>query len=215
MRAVNLLPRDESRAQVEGGRLALLIALGGLVGVTVLAGVVAMSSSKAASDTEAELQAVEAAIARVPKVATPVVSQDVLSQERTDRVTALATALSSRVAFDRLLRDVSRVLPEDAWLTSVTAASPSGEPATPGAAPEAGQGISISGATYTHVSVARVLSRLAVVPSLENVTLESSAIVAPEALTTSQSGEQAAKKPKGRRIVVFTVAATARTGGAS
>jgi Tfp pilus assembly protein PilN len=214
MRAVNLLPADESRTQVEGARTVLFLALGGLVAVTALTGFLAVSASSSASDAEAELQAVEAAIATVPKAPRPVVSQDVLSQERTDRVAALAAALSSRVAFDRILRDVSRVLPEDAWLTAVTGATPSGEAAAPGAAPAAGEGLSISGATYTHASVAQVLSRLAVLPSLDNVALESSSLVEPEAPTATDDKKKA-KKPKGKRIVTFTIASTVRTGGAS
>jgi Tfp pilus assembly protein PilN len=206
MRAVNLLPRDETRVQLEGVRTASFIAVGGLAVVTFVAAALAISAAGSAADSEKKLDVVKAAIAKVPKAPKPVVSQGVLAQERTDRVTALAAALSSRVALDRLLRDVSRVLPEDAWLTALTAAAPSEDEPT-SAAPETGEGVSIQGATYTHESVARVLSRLAVVPSLDHVVLQSSSVVVPEAAQAS-SGD----RRTGKRIVTFTVAATLREG---
>jgi Tfp pilus assembly protein PilN len=206
MRAVNLLPRDETRVQLEGARTASLLAVGGLVLVTVVTAALAVSAARSAADSKAELDAVKAAIAKLPRAPKPVVSQGVLARERTDRVSALAAALSSRVAVDRLLRDVSRVLPEDAWLTGLTAAAPTDEEPTASAAPTAGEGVSIQGATYTHDAVARVLSRLAVVPSLDDVVLQSSSVVVPD--TGGQTPER--DRPQGKRIVTFTVAATFR-----
>ena len=68
-----------------------------------------------------------------------------IAQERTDRVTALAAALTTRVPVDRLLRELAYVLPEDAWLTGLTASAATGSrrapvagsaaPGTPSAAP--------------------------------------------------------------------------------
>ena len=219
MRAVNLLPRDAERHQSEGARTPLFIAAGGIAAVTALAVVLSFSASGTANERRTELASIEDSIALVPSAATPVVSQAVLSQERTDRVSALAAALSSRVPFDRLFRELSFVLPEDAWLTGITAtapvnATPVGAPpgGTPPAASTSTQGVMIQGATYSHESVARVLARLAVIPSLEDVRLTASSRVEPQAAT---DGATTKAKKKQKVFVTFSIAAALRTGSSS
>ena len=218
MRAVNLLPRDAERTGSESARTTLLVAAGAVAAVTAAAVVMSLSASGAAGDHRAELAAVEEAIVLVPNKGRPAVSQVALVQERTDRVAALAAALSTRISFDRLLRELSLVLPEDAWLTGITAsapasAAPAGAP--PGGTPAAAtttQGVTIQGATYSHESVARVLARLSVIPSLENIRLTASARVEPQADETA--GAKKTRK-KQRTVVTFSVAATLRTGSSS
>jgi len=162
---------------------------------------------------------VNAELARLPKTQRATVGTGVITQERTDRVAALAAALSTRIAFDRLLSQISRVLPADAWLTGLTASSPSVPTTTIGVsgAPQPSstsgpQGVTIEGATYSQESVARVLSRLAVVPTLQNVRLTASAIVEPS--SQSQPGSKPAS-PKGKHVVTFSIAADLRTGASS
>jgi Tfp pilus assembly protein PilN len=223
MRAVNLLPRDEQHARLEGVRTPLLLAAGGVAAATAGAVMLAFSASGTADDHRAELAAVEAAIARLPKAPRPAVTQSVLLQERTDRIAALSAALSTRVSFDRLLREISYVLPEDAWLTGLKAVSPqSFAPATPspGGTPPPVlttlEGVTIEGATYSHNSVARLLSRLSAVPSLENVRLTATARVELQTTESQEPGGQAAAQTKpGKPVVTFTIAATLRTGAPS
>jgi Tfp pilus assembly protein PilN len=218
MRAVNLLPRDLERTRSDGVRTPLLVAAGVVVAVTVAGVVLSFSASRAADDRRAELAAVEEAIALVPNVGHPAVSQAALVQERTDRVAALAAALSTRIPFDRLLRELSLVLPEDAWLTGITASAPVG--ATQAGAPPGGsapatattQGVTIHGATYSHQSVARVLARLSVIPTLENVRLMVSSRVEPQVDETAGAPKT---KRKQKPIVAFTIAATLRSGSTS
>jgi Tfp pilus assembly protein PilN len=220
MRAVNLLPRDAERTGSESARTTLLVAAGAVAAVTAAAVVMSVSASGTAGDHRAELAAVEEAIALVPNAGRPAVSQVALVQERTDRVAALAAALSTRISFDRLLRELSLVLPEDTWLTGITAsapasAAPAGAPpgGTPPAAATTTQGVTIQGATYSHESVARVLARLSVIPSLESIRLTASARVEPQADETA--GARKTRTKKQRTVVTFSVAATLRTGSSS
>jgi Tfp pilus assembly protein PilN len=217
MRAVNLLPRDEQRERFQNARTSLFLAGGGVMVATALAMFLAYSAGGDASDSRAQLQAVETEIANLPKVADAVVTHGTIVRERSERVAALSAALSTRVPFDRLLREISFVLPGDAWLTQLDATAPvSTVPAVAGATPPPPTsttpvGVSIEGATYSHDSVARVLARLSVVPSLENVRLTSSARVEPR--KESPSGEGAAELQGPRRpFVTFIVTASLRTG---
>jgi len=221
MRAVNLLPRDAERTSSEGARTPLLLAVGGVAAVTAVAVVLSFSASGTASERRDELASIEQAIALVPSAERPAVSDAGLAQERTDRVSALAAALSTRIPFDRLLRELSLVLPEDAWLTGITAsapalAAPAGAP--PGRSPAAAtttQGVTIQGATYSHQSVARVLARLSVIPSLENVRLTASARVEPQTNQTEGAAKTTKSKKKQKTVVTFSVAAALRTGSSS
>jgi Tfp pilus assembly protein PilN len=219
MRAVNLLPRDEHRARLEGKRAPVLVAAGGIGVVTVAAALLGLSASGSAGDKRAELKSVNAAIARLPKAQEPTVSNGTIAQERTDRIAALSAALSTRIPFDRLFRQIAAVLPEDAWLTGLKATAPTGlSPAagTSGSAPAltstAQDDVTIAGATYSQDSVVRVLSRLAIVPALQDVRLTSSALVEPQSSASQTSGSPGPAKKSGRKVVTFTINASLRTG---
>jgi Tfp pilus assembly protein PilN len=221
MRAVNLLPRDAQRTgSGDGRRLPLLVVAGGIAAVTAVSALLAFSASGAAGDRRAELALTEAAIASIPAPDAPGAASGLVAQERADRVAALSAALSSRVPVDRVLRELSYVLPADAWLTGLIAnapidAAPATAPGGPPAPTSSGvAGVTIQGATFSHESVARVLARLAVLPTLENVRLTASARIQP---ATTETGDQKTKKKqkKQRAVVTFTISADLRSGGTS
>jgi Tfp pilus assembly protein PilN len=214
VRAVNLLPPDERRKGLEeGARTPLLIAAGGIALVAIAATFFASLASVGASDKRSQVEAVEATIAALPKARRPAVSQAALDQERTDRVAALASALSGRVAVDRLLNQISLVLPEDAWLTQLDAAAPVSEAiAASSPVPVGTAGVTIQGATWSHDRVAVVLARLAAMPSLTDIRLTGSTRVEPQA--DEGEGEQASDQPS-KPFVTFVVSASLRTGAES
>jgi hypothetical protein len=218
MRAVNLMPRDERGARLETGRLPLLVAAGGVAVVTAVAFLVASSASGSAGETRAEVQAVEAAIALVPKgPGGAALNGGTLAQERSNRVAALSAALTSRTAFDQVLRDIALVLPGDVWLTKLEASAPVAAVPLAGAVPTpqtaVATGVTIEGATFSHDSVATVLGRLAVVPTLTGVRLTSTALVEPLVAEESDSSETPGSR--GRPFVTFVISAAVRTGDES
>jgi Tfp pilus assembly protein PilN len=223
MRAVNLLPRDLERQGGEGGgRAPLFVAAGGFAAVTAAAVFLFVSASGSVSDQKSQLESVEAAIAAVPSSGQPTVAPGAIAQERADRVAALTAALTTRVPFDRLLRELAYVLPDDAWLSGLSAAAPvaTSTGATPGPAPAAtaAQGVTIQGATYSLGSVARVIARLAAIPSLDQVRLTATSRVEPTAQSSGSSTAKTttkAKTKKQKTVVTFTIAANLRTGNGS
>ena len=170
MRAVNLLPRDEAKRSFEAKRG---VVFGGVAGAALATAVLAsmtMSAGGSVSGKQDELDALRAQVAAIPPVQVIDTSkEDSFAAEKGARVGALSAALSGRVAWDRVLRQVSLVLPEDVWLTNLTAAAP--DAAQPAAT---GSGFTLTGATYSQNGVARFLARLAVIPDLANVRLQSS-----------------------------------------
>ena len=195
MRAVNLLPRDVAKRSFEAKRGVVFGGIGGAALATAVLASMMISAGGAASSKQEELDGIRAQIAAIPTV--PVIDtseEDALAAEKGARVGALSAALAGRVAWDRVLRQVSLVLPEDVWLTKLSAAAPD-----PTQAAAAGTGFTLTGATYSQNGVARFLSRLAVIPDLGNVRLQSS---------QSQLLNE-------RELVQFTILADVRPPGAA
>ena len=169
MRAVNLLPREEAKRSFEAKRGVVFGGVGGAALATVVLGSMMMSAGGTVKTKQDELDSLRAQVAAIPAV--PIVdtsAQDALAAEKGARVGALSAALAGRVAWDRVLRQVSLVLPEDVWLTDLNGAVPDATTAA------AASGMTLTGSTYSQNGVARFLSRLAVIPDLANVRLQSS-----------------------------------------
>jgi Tfp pilus assembly protein PilN len=205
MRAVNLLPRDDGRGKrTKAQNAPVAVGLALALAVSVFVAAFFLSSSAGVKDKEAALGRAKAELAVLPPLPNaPTPIETTLVGQQRDRLNALASALSRRVAWDRVLRELAIVLPEDVWLTNLAAKSPSSPassapaaPTAPGAAPT---GFVLTGYTYSQSGVARLLSRLAVLPDLRNVQLQTSAL--------SKVGEQ--------QIVQFTILADVVAPGAA
>jgi Tfp pilus assembly protein PilN len=174
MKAVNLLPRELIDGRKRPPMPVLAACGGGVLVAAVLALMYLSGSQKVASaqKTLADLTAQYDAIP-APPPPSPLVAQ--VPQEKQARVSALAVVLGQRVVWDRVLREVSEVVPSDVWLTSVQAQSPtySTGSATTAATTVTSlpQGFIVQGCTYSQASVARFLARLQLVPDLAEVTL--------------------------------------------
>lgn len=176
MRAVNLLPREAKRSGAFGPQNlpALLGAAVGLFVVAVLAAGFLFQSSKVASARHALDRAKQelAATPLPPSTSKAAASVPAVVATEQPLLQAVSSALSQRIAWDRILRRFSLVLPADVWLSSLTLTTPVA--ATAGTNPTAATGLQVAGTTYSYDSVARLLSRLALVPDLTGVTLANS-----------------------------------------
>lgn len=205
MRAVNLLPGDESGSGRKTPPVPVLVGCVGAVLVTALLAVLFLSASSSVAQQRQALQQAQTDYAAIPTPPAPSPVDSALPQQRTTRVTALAAALGQRIAWDRLLREVSQVVPSDVWLVTLNAQSPSILPPAPittgGPLP---QGFTVTGCTYTQESVARFLARLDVVPDLSAMTL---------AKSVGGSGADASQCPTG--MFTFTLNGNVRAAGAA
>jgi len=214
MRAVNLLPeearpgsrwatigRGASARQVLGrsGIAAGVLALA-LAGLTVHQRGVVGERQTELQDGQAQLVAAQAKAAEVQQAQAASVA----------RFSALQTLVAQRLAWEDVLRDLARVLPEGVFLQSLSASSPTpvaaaaaGTPApataaAPGAVPTS---FTVNGSADSQKRVARVLDRLSLLPWLSDVTLQSS-------VRGGSDGEP------GTTPVQFTIGATiGSTGG--
>src|SRR5438552_4764153 len=194
MRAVNLLPRDHGQRTIKKESLPVLVGACSAVLVLALLGAMYMMGSGKIASQQRNLDDLNRRFQALPPPPPgPTDAEQALAGEQSARVTALTAALASRVSWDRVFREFSLVLPDDVWLTELSAKSPI-SPAT-NASSSTGVGtpseFTITGRTYSHDGVARLLSRLQVVPDLTNVQLVSS--------TLAKVGNQ--------NVVEFTIAA--------
>jgi len=205
MRAINLLPKDDARrGRPQRPQWLVLVPVVLAVLLTAVMSAMFLSASGKAKDKQSQLSSLQAELAAIPTPdASKVRTQNALAADKQARVTVLNAALSRRVAWDRVFRELSLVLPDDVWLSTVSATAPvSSSVATPPAAAAAGAsvaatGLTLDGYTYSQPAVARLLTRLAVIPDLVNVQLQQS--------TAAKIGTTP--------VVHFTIAADVRKPG--
>jgi Tfp pilus assembly protein PilN len=181
MRAVNLLPRDERAKRTTAEQAPIFVGLGLLLVVFVVLCVMFLGASASVKDKQNALGDAKAQLAQLPPLPKAQTAIEAgLAGEQKARVSAVTSALSRRVSWDRVLREFATVLPDDVWLTSLSAHAPSSPasaapaaPVAPGTAPD---GFVINGYTYSQDGVARLLSRLNVLPDLTNVQLQTSSL---------------------------------------
>lgn len=184
MRAVNLLPRQQQVAQKRERPNA--VALGaGIAGAAVLLVLVAgfLLANRSVDRQRQALADARAVLAATPAHKMSAQTQAfraTLLNQREERSLALAAAIGKRVAWDRILRRVALVMPDDVWLQSLSGSVPLDTTAVPptttapSALPALPTALTIQGYTYSQDGVARLLERLAVVPDLKNVQLQTS-----------------------------------------
>lgn len=206
MRAVNLLPEDARPghrfASIGRGASARHV-LGGsgvAAGVFALAFVgLTLHQRGVVDDRRSALAYVETRLTASQARAVAVEQTRAAAQAR---LAAFRTVASQRIAWEDVLRDLSRVVPDSVVLDNLSATSPTLTGGVPGAAatPSAAgspTGFTVTGAADSQVRVAQVLDRLALLPWLSDVTLQTS---------TRSDGES-------NTPVQFTVAATLMTPG--
>jgi len=199
MRAFNLLPREETRTVKEGASSPLpqvLVALAGVLVFAALAALYLMAGTEVtakrgeAEDLRAELAAYQTT-AQEPSLDD---KSAALANERVGRTNALASALGKRLAWDRLLREIALVIPDEVSVSQIQGSSPAAA-TTASADGTLATNLTIIGTTANQPSVAEFMARLSVIRQLVAVRLK-----------------EAGESPNDPTRVVFTITATLRLG---
>ena len=201
MRAFNLLPREEARAVSEGGAPSplpyVLVALAGVLVFAALAAFYLMAGTDVTKkkgqveDLRAELAAYQAQ-QKGPSVDD---KSAALANERFGRTAALGSALTKRLAWDRVLREIALVVPTSVTLGQIQGSSPTAGAATTNADGSSVTNLTISGSTVSQADVALFMTRLSVIRELSAVQLK-----------------EAGQSPADPSKVAFTITATLRNG---
>jgi Tfp pilus assembly protein PilN len=228
MRAVNLLPKTESRQGISlPGRWVFVAALAPVL-AACLVYYMYSSAHSGVQQKQALLRVVNEQLAAATAASSQASTEAGLVGERTGWAAALQDAVSKQMPWDVTLNDLARVLPPDVWLTNLNATSPTPAnvaPLLPTATTTTGSTTTASTTTTTTTTaattapvanptaftlqgyaksqneIALVLSRLRLMPMLTDVTLGSTSNVV---------------TPTGTNVVQFQVTANIQqlpTGG--
>jgi Tfp pilus assembly protein PilN len=181
MRAVNLIPAGDRRgAGGAAGRSngGVYILLGALALMVVMAAAYTLSG-KSVNDKKTELARVSAETATAQAKAAGLGDFTKFAALRTKRVETVKQLAGSRFDWSHALHEVARVIPTNAWLTSLTAST------SPGVGVGGGSGgalraalavpaLEVAGCTTSQSSVARLMARLRLIDGVQQVSLQDS-----------------------------------------
>jgi Tfp pilus assembly protein PilN len=186
MRPVNLIPLDERRGQnapLRSGPVAYIV-LGALVAILVGVTLLVLAGNQL-TDAKAELAQVqgEDAIAAAKAQRLSAYTQyRTLSQQRVVTVKSLA---DSRFDWERVMRELSLILPPDVWLTQLNASASAGSSVEGGSGESSGSGLrgsiagpalEMSGCASRQTGVAGFVTALRDIDGVTRVGVESSAL---------------------------------------
>jgi Tfp pilus assembly protein PilN len=168
MRPVNLIPQDQRRrTPSEGSGKGAHALLGGLAVLLAMAVFYVLTANGV---TEKENQAEKARV-EAEQLEAQAANKDNFTdfaQIAQTRAASVASVASTRFDWERLMRELSRVMPEGTWLTSANASakgdpSAAANPTDPAAAAAPGAGapsVNLVGCTPKHSDVARMMVRM-------------------------------------------------------
>ena len=184
MKPVNLVPQDQRRrATREGGGKSAYAVLG-VLGVLVALMAAYVLSSNQVTDRKNEAAALSAEADRLEAEAAQQASYTDFASIAQTRLESVAGVAATRFDWERLMREVSLIMPAGSWLRS-SDASVLGDPAAAGgeaAAPTtttsvapAGPSATFVGCTPRQSDVARMMVRMRQMHRVADVTLNESA----------------------------------------
>lgn len=182
MRPVNLIPPEErrgERAPMRTGPLAYVVVA--VLAIGLVAVTLTVVASNQVSDRKAEKASLESQVAEAQAEAQQVQSFADFASVQQTRETTVSTLAQSRFDWERVLRELAIVIPDDVWITNLNAtvsadaaaAQGSGSGASTSSSASAvsdtisGPSLEIQGCAGGHEAVARFL---AVVHDIDGVT---------------------------------------------
>ena len=174
MKPVNLLPDRYRPAHSTGQRSGSAYVVLGVLGALLLAVFLLVHTSNQVADREAKIaQADQEAKAAEAKAGT-LESYASFSEAKTTRTQAVGSLANGRFDWERFMRELARVLPDEVNITSAEASVASAEAAEAGAA-GTGPTAMLSGCAESHPDVATLMVRLRQMDRVTDVKLTESA----------------------------------------
>jgi Tfp pilus assembly protein PilN len=185
VRPVNLIPQEQRRrVPSEGSGQGSYALLGGLAVLLVMA-VAYVLTANSVTERQNKTETARAEADRLEAEAAQKGAFSEFEQIARTRVASVASVAAGRFDWERFMRELSRVMPEDSWLVSADASATGGEDGTgatgassgTAAAPTsagAGPSANLVGCTPQHSDVARMMVRLRQLHRVTDVQLRQS-----------------------------------------
>lgn len=174
MRPVNLIPPEErsgDRAPLRRGPLAYAL-VGGLALAFVLVFATVLFNNRVV-ERESELAAAQADLERVTAQAQALAPYAQFVSTQAAREATVVSLADSRFDWERVLRELALVIPEDVWLTKLEGSASGAAESTLGAE-VTGPALTIQGCGRDHEAVARFIAALQDIDGVTRVGLSDS-----------------------------------------
>lgn len=202
MRPVNLIPPEErhgSQSPLRTGPLPYIV-LGGLVALLVGVAVLVMTGNQV-SERKDEIVTLKQEDRVAQKRAERLVAYVQLGEMRQQRLETISSLANSRFDWERVMRELSKILPPDVWLTNLNAsASPEaasgggesggGEASSGMRGAIAGPALEISGCAKGQEGVAGFVTALKEIDGVTRVGVQSSTLPSEGSSTESGGGSE-------------------------
>jgi Tfp pilus assembly protein PilN len=180
VKAVNLIPSDQRRARATGERSGGSYAVLGVLAVLLVMAVAYVMTANSVNDRTGEAEKAKQEADALEAQASQLDSFTDFASIKELRLAAVVTAAETRFDWERLMRELSRVMPAGSWLQT-TQASVLGDPnavAVPTAgtavAAPTGPSATLVGCTPKQSEVAKILVRLRSLHRVTDVELNES-----------------------------------------
>lgn len=175
MPRVNLVPKEERQRNLQQQMYVLPVA-GAIILVGILGGSYYYYSNKL-DDADRQLQEVKQNNAGLQKQVAELKRYDEIKNKKQSQLNIVTTLYGQRVRWSRTIDDLAFVIPEDVWLVGIKAKVPGIDTmSATGSTAKSSTGesdIIIEGYTREMPSVATLMVRLGLIPSIMNVALTS------------------------------------------
>jgi Tfp pilus assembly protein PilN len=185
VRPVNLIPPDQrkgaARAAGDGTPVGIFVLFGAL-GVALLSVVALVLTTNQVNSKTEELSKVQAQEQGVKQVADALRPYGTFAQIQQARRLEISTITSSRFNWERALRQLSRAIPEDAWLLNLSGSIAPGVDVSEGGGGDVASlrekanapAFSMTGCTSSQHAVARMMTRMQNLDDVTDVQLSKS-----------------------------------------
>jgi Tfp pilus assembly protein PilN len=180
VKAVNLIPTDQRRAKATGERKGGSYVVLGVLGVLLVMAVAYVLTANGVNDKTSQAAKAQREAEALEAQASQLDSFTDFASIKEQRLAAVVAAAKTRFDWERLIRELSRVMPAGSWLQT-TQASVLGDPneaavpaADPAAAAPTGPSATLVGCTPKQSEVAKLLVRLRAMHRVTDVELNES-----------------------------------------
>jgi Tfp pilus assembly protein PilN len=200
MRPVNLIPpeqRRDSQSPLRTGPLPYIV-LGALVALLLGVALLVVTGNQI-SERKSEIVTLKREDRATQKKAERLASYVQLSQLRQQRTETVDSLADSRFDWERVMRELSKILPSDVWLTRLNASASSGASSS-GSSSEsssgslrssiAGPALEITGCANSQDGVAGFVTAVKEIDGVTRVGVESSALPSEESSSESGGGAE-------------------------
>jgi Tfp pilus assembly protein PilN len=182
VKSVNLIPSEQRRARPTGERSGGAYVAIGVLGVLLVMALAYVLTANSANSNSSKAEAAKQQADALEAQAQQLGSFTNFAAVKQQRLASVMTTAQTRFDWERLLRELSRVMPEDSWLQSADASasgdddasSTSSTSTTTTSAEPTGPTATLVGCTPAQRDVARLLVRLRQMYRVSEVTLNAS-----------------------------------------